>query len=95
MSDHDIVIFSIHCKYPSINKKTPHRVYFYHKGDIPSLNSELQEFQEAFSASDPLQNSVDHNWQHLKDAIHKAISKYIPSKLARSHNKLPWINPQK
>ena len=93
MSDHEIVMFSINCKHPSINKKAPRRVYFYHKGDISSLKSELQEFQVAFSASDPLQNSVEHNWQLLKDAIQKAIFKHIPSKLAGSRNKLPWINP--
>ena len=61
---------------------------------IPSLKIELQEFQEAFNASDHLQNSVEHNCQLLKDTIHKAISKHIPSKLARSRNKLPWINLQ-
>ena len=55
MSDHEMVMFSITCKHPSINKKTPCRVYFYHKGDISSL---LQEFQETFSASDPSQNSL-------------------------------------
>ena len=93
MSDHEIVMFSINCKHPSINKKAPRRVHFYHKGDISSLKSELQEFQEAFSASDPLRNSVEHNWQLLKDAIQKAIFKHIPSKLAGSRNKLPWINP--
>ena len=59
MSDHIIVMFSINCKCPSINKKAPHRVYFYHKGDISSFKNELQEFQEHFSASDPLQNSVE------------------------------------
>ena len=58
-------MFSINRKHPLINKKAPRRVYLYHKGDISSLKSELQEFQEAFSASDPLQNSVEHNWQLL------------------------------
>ena len=45
------------------------------------------------SASDPSQNSVEHNWQLLKDAIQKAIFKHILSKPARSRYKLPWINP--
>ena len=93
MSDHKIVMFSINCKHPSTSKKAPRRVYLYHKGDISSLKNELQEFQEHFSASDPLQNSVEDNWQLLKHAIEKAISKHIPSKLARSRDKLPWINP--
>ena len=60
MSDHEIISFSSNCKHLSINKKAPCRVYLYHKGDIPSLKSELQEFQETFSTSDPLQNSVEH-----------------------------------
>ena len=93
MSDHEIIMFFINCKHPSINKKAPDRVYFYHKDDISSLKSGLQEFEEAFSAWDTLQNSVEHNRQLLEDVTHKAISKHIPSKLARSCNKLPWINP--
>ena len=42
--------------------------------------------------SDPLQNSVEENWQLLKDAIQKAMLKHIPSKLVKSRDKLPWIN---
>ena len=92
MSDYEIVMLSIDCKRPLINKRAPHRVYFYHKGDISGLKSELQEFQEHFCASDPLQNSVEENWQLLKDAIQKTIFKHIPSKLIKSQDKLPWIN---
>ena len=61
MSDHEIISFFINCKHLLINKKVPRRVYLYHKGDIPSLKSELQEFEDTFSTSDPLQNSVEHN----------------------------------
>jgi len=78
---------------PPINKKATQRVYFYHIGDIFSLKNDLQEFQESFSASDPLQNSIEHKWQLLKDTIQRAISKHIPSKLARHCDKLLWINP--
>ena len=92
MSDHEIVMLSIDCKCPLINKKAPRRVYFYHKGDMWGLKSELQEFQEHFCASDPLQNSVEENWQLLKDAIQNVIFKHIPSKLAKFWDKLPWIN---
>ena len=35
------------------------------------------------------QTSIEDNWQLLKHAIDNAIIKYIPSKLARSHDKLP------
>ena len=93
MSDHEIVTFLINCNRPLVNKKASRRIYLYHKGDITGLKNELQEFQEHFSASDPLQNSIEHNWQLLKDAIQTAISKRIPSKLAKSRDKLPWINP--
>jgi len=86
MSDHEAVIFSINCERPSINIKAPCRVYLYHKGDIPSLKEEIQEFQEYFCASDLSQNSVEDNWQLLKHAIEKTISKHI-------YEKLPWISP--
>ena len=45
MSDHEIVVFSINCKRPSINRKASRRIYLYHKGDIPSLKDKLQEFK--------------------------------------------------
>ena len=86
MSDHEIETFSINCNRPLVNKKASRRMYLYHKGDITGFKNELQEFQ----ASDPLQNSVEHDWQLLKDAIQTAISKHIPSKLAKSQDKLPW-----
>ena len=70
------LFFSIH-KRPSINRKAPCRVYLYHKGDIPSLKDEIQEFQEYFCASDLSQNSVEDNWQLLKHAIGKAIPNHI------------------
>ena len=60
---------------------------------MPSLKDEIQGFQEYFCASDLSQNSVEDNWQLLKHAIEKAISKHILSKLARTHEKLPWISP--
>ena len=77
MSDHEAVIFSINCKHLSINRKAPCRVCVYHKGDIPSLKDEIQEFQEYFCALNLSQNSVEDNWQLLKHAIEKAISKHI------------------
>ena len=89
MSDHEAVIFSINCERPSINRKALCRVYLYHKGDIPSLKDEIQEFQEYFCALDLSQNSVEDNWQQLNHTIEKAISKHIPSKLVRTCEKLP------
>ena len=88
MSDHEAIIFSINCKCPSINRKVLRKVYLDHKGDIPSLKNEIQEFQEYFCASDLSQNSVEDNWQLLKHAIEKAISKHILSKLVRTREKL-------
>ena len=93
MSDHEIVMFSIDCKRPLINRKAPRRVYLYYKGDILGLKNELQQFQEQFCASEPLHNTVEENWQLLRDTIQKAISKHIPSKFVKSRDKLPWINP--
>jgi len=62
-SDYKMVMFSNNCKHPLISEKAPCRVYLYHKSDIPGLKSKLQEFQEHFSASDPLKNLVEDNWQ--------------------------------
>ena len=93
MSDHEIVVFSINCLRASINKKKPHKIFLFHKGDISGLRDQLQQFQQLFIESNPLQNSVEHNWQMLKDAITTATTKHIPTKLSKSRNQLPWINP--
>ena len=70
------MIFFINHKHPAINKETPRSDASEdnHRGDISSLQNELQHFQEYFSVSDPLQNSTEHNWQLLTDVMQKAIS---------------------
>ena len=39
MSYHEIVVFSINYKCPSINRKAPHKIFFNHKGDVPCLKN--------------------------------------------------------
>ena len=80
MSDHEIVIFHIDCSWPCINKKKSHKIFCFDKGDVVGLKNQLQDFQQYFIESNPLQNSVEQNWQMLKDAIYAAITKCIPTK---------------
>ena len=90
MSDHEIITFCIDGSQACINKKKPHILI----GEIYLVLevNRLQEFQQCFIESSPLQNSVEHNWQMLKDAINTAITEYIPIKYTKTCNKLPWIN---
>ena len=93
MSDHEIVTFHIDASRPRINKKKPHKIFCFDKGDIVGLKNQIQDFRQYFIESNPLQNSVEQNWQMLKDAIYVAINKCIPTKYTKTCIKLPWINP--
>ena len=86
MSDHEIVIFHIDGSWPCINKKKSHKIFCFDKGDVVGLKNQLQDFQQYFSESNLLQNSVE---QNLKDAICATINKCIPTKYTKTCNKLP------
>ena len=65
-----MVIFHIDASRPRINKKKPHKIFCFDKGDIVGLKNQIQDFRQYFIESNPLQNSVEQNWQMLKDAIY-------------------------
>jgi len=51
----------------------------------PNLSSE-------FLFSDPYPNTIQENWESLKQAINNAITANIPQTMSRATRELPWIN---
>ena len=92
ISDHDVVLFDVNLK-PKHQAKLPHKIYNYKKGDIDQLRFETKQFSNQFVASDPLQNSVDTNWQKIRDNLQSLLDKHIPSKLRSGKRHLAWITP--
>ena len=68
--------------------KKPHKIFCFDKGDVIGLKNQLQDLQQYFIESNPLQNFVEKNWQMLKDAIYATINKCIPTKYTETCNKL-------
>lgn len=90
LSDHDIVSFEINLKATRFSK-SPHRVYLYKKANFDGLNEFIAKSSAEFFASNPWENSVEHNWNAFKNAVIKGISQYVPQKLSMPKYKLPWI----
>ena len=65
--------------------------YLYKKANFDGLNKFIAKSSAEFFASNPWENSVEHNWNAFKNAVIKGIFQYVPQKLSMPKYKLPWI----
>jgi len=73
-SDHCPISFTV-LTAPIINDIPARELFLYNKGDYNQLRIDLGHFQQTFLNSVPDTNSVDVNWQTLKQAISSAVKK--------------------
>ena len=92
LSDHHIVNFEVNLKATRFPKHS-YRVYEYKKANFGGLNEFIAKSSSEFIASDPRENSVEHNWDAFKNAVIDGISQYAPQKSSKPKYKLPWITP--
>lgn len=92
LSDHLNVYFEINLKATRFSKP-PHRAYLYEKANFVGLNEFIAKSSAEFFASNPLKNSVEQNWNALKNAIIQGISLFVPQKMSKPKYKLPWVTP--
>ena len=64
----------------------------YNRADIGAIAQDLAEFRDSFLDSDPMASSAETNWTRLRDAIHDAMNKHIPTKTITQNRSLPWYN---
>ena len=91
-SDHCPISFTV-LTAPIINDIPARELFLYNKGDYNQLRIDLGHFQQTFLNSVPDTNSVDVNWQTLKQAISSAVKKNIPSRCVYNRRRRPpWLN---
>jgi len=89
-SDHGTVFVIL-----SLFTQTPTRptrvIYLYRRANFDAMNSELREFRDSFlfNLSDLL---LDVNWSKFKNLIKQSISRYIPTKVVKDGQQIPWMN---
>lgn len=92
-SDHEAISFQLRIQRPHL--QAPGKAFHvYRKADWDKIRSKLNEFSEScFFSSNPLERSVDENWNMLKTKIYLLVSEHVPSNSSSKSKSLPWLNP--
>ena len=70
ISDHYAIPLSIKPLTDKIDNPTLYLLY--HKGNMASLKSDLSDLQLQFLTGDPYSNSVESNWNKIKETVSDA-----------------------
>ncbi|XP_028517976.1 uncharacterized protein LOC114576102, partial [Exaiptasia diaphana] len=93
ISDHDIVY--VEGDINAILHKQQHRkIFLYKKADWDGLRSHMAAEATALlqqSSEDPTP-TVNELWMRFKNKLQPAVDKFIPFKMSRSRNKLPYVD---
>ncbi|XP_072022153.1 uncharacterized protein [Amphiura filiformis] len=90
ISDHDIVTFDINMK-PKYQVKPPRKMYNFLKADESVLNEKVAAFTQEFLASNPSLNTVDTNWEKIRNCLYEIMNDHVPWKMSNGKRHLPWI----
>ena len=92
ISDHCIPTAEVDVR-PIKRQQKPRRIHLYKKAEWTKMAEELGNVQEQIEQQ---QHSKTTNelWLMFKDAITKAAQKYIPSKICKKRDRLPYITPE-
>ena len=91
LSDHEVI--SAHFKVSAPPRKSQRRkCYLYNKGDYNSMRQETLSFaKNKYFNGHANSRSVEENWGTIKSFLKDLVDKYIPSKMTRSTQSLPWV----
>ena len=92
MSDHDGIPMLIISSKPKLNKQKPHKVFSYHKADVQSIKSDLNEFGSNFLAKYHSSGSVDDMYSEFEGKSRSVMDAHIPARMVSKKNLTPWIN---
>ena len=81
------------CLLSVLRKKPQRKTLQYQKADFDGLRSHLFSFVTTYLESDPVNRSVDENWNIIADGIKEAIDNYIPHKMSKAKCHLLWVSP--
>ena len=85
------MLFDI-CVKPKLQKKQQRKIYKFDKADPLLLKAEVSAFVNSFLSSNPQNNSVDTNWDTIRNSLCEIVDKHVPSKLSKGKQNLPWIS---
>ena len=90
-TDHDIVYVEYDIKAKRI-QQAPRKIFLYKRADMDGLRDHLALFRDIFLSSDHSHMSVNDMWVSFKSEVFAAIERFIPTKITKTKNSLPWID---
>lgn len=92
ISDHQVVVAGVTTKIQKITKSIRRKLFFFDKGDYPSISARLLDYLPVFECLVE-EHSVEYLWNTFKNKILELSEQYIPSmdsaKLKK--RKKPWV----
>ena len=91
ISDHNCPLMELDVK-PTRRMQKPRNVPIYRKADWDTFERDLKETRDQIYQS--TNASVSDLWSLFKDAITEGMQKYIPTKMLKVKESLPYITPE-
>ena len=88
-TDHNAISFDF-TAFIKAPRKSVRTVYDYAKGDLNGLRDALKSTDLSSLISDS--DNIDNDWQRWKNTFLSIVSAFIPRKVIKGRNPLPWIN---
>ena len=90
ISDHLFVTFNVNLK-PKQLAKPQRKIYNFHEADIDKLKQNVNGHTQEFLGSNPISNSVDKNWEIIRNFLLESMDENVPSKMSLGKRHLSWI----
>ena len=90
ISDHDCCFAEFDIN-PKANRQKPRQIPLYNKADWTSFKQHINQTYKKLKES-KIQTNTNSLWEILKKDIQDGISLFIPTKMAKHTDSLPWLN---
>ena len=90
ISDHDAVTFQLNAAVKRLTK-VKRKVFLFHKANFEEIKTKLQKLAKDFIESNPLERTVEENWNLFKHYVFTVIDEFVPTKHIGGNKDLPWI----
>ena len=97
ISDHDGIVYVEADISPIIYKEKPRKIHMYKRADWEGLRDHMSKFCNTFITLNATTNddaSTNQLWDSFKTELNASINKYIPSKVVKRRNGLPYVNKE-